>query len=202
MGRTSDAKERLLESAGQLFHDRGYNAVGVSDICGAAQVNKGSFYHFYPSKQRLALEVVDAVWHGSREFLEETLLGDEPPLVRLRRYFDALYERHREACDVHGKQLGCPLGNLSAEMSTQDPLLRARLLQAMEGHIGYFEGLLREARGRGELPDEVDPAQAAETLVAFIEGQILLSKLRDDPDTLADLAPAALRLIGAAEARK
>ena len=59
MGRTSDARERLLASGLELIYDKGYNAVGVSEVCAKAGVNKGSFYHFYPSKQQLGLAIVD-----------------------------------------------------------------------------------------------------------------------------------------------
>lgn len=199
MGRTSDAKDRLMESAGELLHEKGFNAVGISEICERAGVNKGSFYYFFPSKRKLALDVVDSWWHGSREFLEETLLGEEPPLDRLRHYFDRLHEHHVASCREHGRQVGCPLGNMALEVSTQDSLLRDRLLQAFEGHIGYFERLLREARSRGELPDDSDLRQLAESLVALIEGKIMLSKMRDDTAPLESLAPLALRLIGAIE---
>lgn len=195
MGRVSDARERLLASARELIHERGYNAVGVSELCQHAGINKGSFYHFFPSKQSLALDVVDSVWLESRSFLEETLLGDAPPLERLRNYFDALYEGHRQRCGGR-TQNGCPLGNLALEMSTQDALLRDRLLQSFEGHIGYFERLLREAQSRGDVVEDLDPRRTSEALVAFIQGQIMLSKLRDEPEVLRDLAPLALRLVG------
>lgn len=197
MGRTSDARDRLMESAGELLHEKGFNAVGISEICDRAGVNKGSFYYFFPSKRKLALEVVDCWWHQSREFLEQGLLGEEPPLERLRRYFDRLLEHHVAACREHGRQIGCPLGNLALELSAQDSLLRDRLLQAFEGQIGYFERLLREARDRGDLPGGGEPRRLAESLVALIEGKIMLSKMRDDTAPLTDLGDAALRLIGA-----
>ncbi len=197
MGRTSDAKDRLLETAGELFHDKGYNAVGISEICGQAGVNKGSFYYFFPSKQALALDVVDSVWHRSRDLLEQTLLADGPPLERLQRYFDMVYDYHAADLESQGHIAGCPLGNLAVEMSTQDSQLRQRLLQAFEGHIGYFERLLREARGAGELPADLDPRSAAESLLALTEGRILLAKTRNDAETLKDLGASALRLLGA-----
>ena len=59
MGRTSDARERLVESCQALMHEKGYTAVGVGEVCSRAGVNKGSFYHFFPSKQDLALTVID-----------------------------------------------------------------------------------------------------------------------------------------------
>jgi len=47
MGRTSDAKEKLLSVAFDLIHENSYGAVGVDQICKRAKVNKGSFYYFF-----------------------------------------------------------------------------------------------------------------------------------------------------------
>ena len=68
MGRHSDARERLIEAAGELWHTRSYADVGVSEICDHAGVQKGSFYHFFSSKRDLALAVIDERWrvHGAR----------------------------------------------------------------------------------------------------------------------------------------
>lgn len=64
MGRTSDAKEKILAAARSLIGGRGYSALGVAEICKAAGVPKGSFYCFFESKEALALAVVDE--HGRR----------------------------------------------------------------------------------------------------------------------------------------
>ena len=53
MGRTSDARERLIATAIELIRARSYESVGVDALCNHAQVKKGSFYHFFPSKQDL-----------------------------------------------------------------------------------------------------------------------------------------------------
>ena len=197
MGRTSDAKERILETAETLIHDRGYNAVGISEICSQAGVNKGSFYHFFPSKQQLVLDLVDGYWHSSRGLLEEHLRGDGPALERLDRYFQAIDEYHRQGQAEDNRLRGCPLGNLSLEMAGQDPVLRERLQDALENHILFFERLLREAQMEEALAPDLDLRQSAEALLALLEGQILLAKVRNNPEPLAHLPHLARRLLGA-----
>ena len=86
MGRTSDAKARLLESAMELMYARGYTAVGVQEICEHAGVNKGSFYYFFPSKRTLALEVIDAYGQHVRDMWQDAMAADGPLLERLQRY--------------------------------------------------------------------------------------------------------------------
>ena len=62
MGRNVDTQERLVEAAAGLWHARSYADVGVNEICEVADVRKGSFYHFFASKQELAVAVIDRHW--------------------------------------------------------------------------------------------------------------------------------------------
>ena len=66
MGRTSDAKEKILTAAHSLMEMRGYSALGVAEICRTAGVPKGSFYYFFVSKEALALAVIDEHWAAER----------------------------------------------------------------------------------------------------------------------------------------
>jgi AcrR family transcriptional regulator len=62
MGRSSNAKQRLILTALQLIQERSYGAVGVDLICKQAGVNKGSFYYFFPSKSDLAIAALESYW--------------------------------------------------------------------------------------------------------------------------------------------
>lgn len=200
MGRTSDARERLVESARQLMHERGYTAVGVAELCDKAQVNKGSFYHLFPSKQDLALEVIDAFWADSARFLDEMVAGDGPPLDRLRRFFEAVPAHQRRIGKEHGVA-GCPIGTLAQEMSSQDPVLRKRLAEVLERQVAKFERVIAEAVGRGDLP-RLDARRAALALTSLHQGALLLAKTWNDADSLKGLGEDALRLLGVPGTRK
>ena len=196
MGRPSDARERLVDSGSELMHERGYTAVGVKEICSAAGVKKGSFYHFFPSKVELALAVIDRLSSSGRAALVELAEGAEPPLDRLAAYLDGLCQGQvalRESC---GKVLGCPIGNLGLEMSTQEPRLRERLHREFDRTVEGLESVLREAVERGGLSLRVTK-QAARSVLALIEGTVMLAKMKDDPAVLAGLRRDVLALIGA-----
>jgi TetR/AcrR family transcriptional repressor of nem operon len=184
MGRTSDARERLVESCQALMHEKGYTAVGVGEICSRAGVKKGSFYHFFPSKQELQLDSV--------------LGSDTPPLERLARFFESSYQAHRESRKACGKLLGCPIGNLALEMGSQDAVLRERLRAVFDSQVDRFSALIEEAIGRGDLPRQ-DPRSTAASVLALIEGTLMLAKVSDDVEVLRDLGERAFRLIGARE---
>lgn len=196
MGRTSDAKDRLLTSAMELIHVQGFSAVGVAEICAHAGVKKGSFYHFFESKQALALEVVETFRRTMRDTMEAHLLGPGPPLERLATFLDGVYAYHVESCATVGRQAGCLLANLALEMSTHDAVIRRRVLEAFESQIGIFEEVLREAQKLGDAPPDFAVRQGAEMILVVIEGKILLSKLRDDPTPLKDLKEPVFQALG------
>lgn len=201
MGRTSDAKARLIQSARELMHERGYTAVGIAELCDKAGVNKGSFYHAFPSKRELALEVIESFSNDNVELFDDMVSGDGAPLDRLRRFFDAVHAQQRKASKDCGHVAGCLLGNLAQEMSSQDPILRKRLGEVFERQVGRFERVIAEAVGRGDVP-RLDARRAARSLAALHQGAVLLAKTWNDPETLAGLGNEAFRLLGVAGSRK
>jgi len=177
------------------MQQRGYTAVGVAELCHEAGVNKGSFYHVFPSKRELALEVIDRFWAESAALLDRAVTGEGSPLDRLRGFFEDVHAHHQGHQSQCGRVVGCPLGNLAQEMSTQDPVLRERLGEVFEMYVDRLERVIAEAVGRGDLPRQ-DTHRAARSLMALLEGAVLLAKTKDDPEVLAGLGDDALRMLG------
>ncbi|MFI5316018.1 MAG: TetR family transcriptional regulator C-terminal domain-containing protein [Myxococcota bacterium] len=199
MGRTSDARERLVDEAARLFHARSYESVGVQELCEAAEVNKGSFYHFFPSKEDLAAAVIEAQWAATQsEVLDPALADDVPPLARIERVFALLTRAQRGAKRADGRAPGCPLANLSAEMCNHAPKLRRKLVRVYDAMQERFAGALRDAVAARELPADTDVERKAEALVALTQGSMLLSAVHDDPATASRMAALALALVRSA----
>jgi TetR/AcrR family transcriptional repressor of nem operon len=197
MGRTSDAKARLLASAMVLIYARGYTAVGVQEICAHAGVNKGSFYYFFPSKRALALAVIDAYGQHICHLWQDALATDGPLLERLQRVVTQVCTLHRTVVQTHGQLHGCPLGNLILELSGQDEELRHRLHDTVTRWATAIAGVLHQAVVAGELP-ALDPALTAQIIVAYFEGTVMLAKLHNDPELVHRLVQGALHLVDAA----
>ncbi len=197
MGRTSDARERLIGAAGDLWHRRSYTDVGVSEICETAGVQKGSFYHFFPSKQDLALAVIDDRWQelGAGR-LQALMTSDLAPLERLRQFIERGLATQFELKSALGVTPGCSFGNLAVELSCVDEVLRERLERLFEEWAGLLRIALDDAVAAGEIPP-TDTDRAARALVAYVEGLSVMVKTADDPAAVADIAPMALRLVGA-----
>ncbi|MCU7885171.1 MAG: TetR/AcrR family transcriptional regulator, partial [Candidatus Thiodiazotropha sp. (ex Lucinoma annulata)] len=181
---------RILATARELFHGRSYADVGIKEICTLAKVQKGSFYHFFPSKQELAMAVIDDMsddWaHG---FVAEAFDEALPPIERLDYMVDAVYYWQKAAKNAEGRMPGCLFGNLALEVSTRDEVLRARLNAVFEKASARFHEALEQAVELGEMPP-LDTAATATAMLAYLEGVILLAKTRNDPDVVRILGPA------------
>ncbi|WP_435207890.1 TetR family transcriptional regulator C-terminal domain-containing protein [Micromonospora sp. bgisy143] len=195
MGRTSDAKNKILDAAAALIEQRGYTALGVAEICAVAGVPKGSFYYFFESKQALARTVIDEHWATQRRQWEQLLGSERDPLQRLRDLFEATEEVQRAGQQKAGVVAGCLFGNLALELSNQAEEIRARLQEIFEEQISLIEQVVAEAKERGLAGSSVDSREAARSIVAQIEGRVLLAKLLNDPTQLETLWRNCLDLL-------
>lgn len=185
-----DTRTRILTAARDMFHSRSYADVGIQEICNGAKVQKGSFYHFFPSKHDLAMAVIDDMaddWaHG---FVAESFDQNLPPVERLDYLIDAAYYWQKAATDIEGRMPGCLFGNLALEMSTRDDVMRAKLNAVFDKAKGKFRSTLDEAVQTGALA-AMDTEATANAMLAYLEGIILLAKTRNDPDVILTLGPA------------
>ncbi|MFJ8692044.1 TetR/AcrR family transcriptional regulator [Streptomyces roseolilacinus] len=198
MGRTSTARDRLIDATGELMQSRGYGSLGVAEICAKAEVKKGSFYHFFESKQALTVEAVNAYWKAERSCWTTELAAAGPALDRLRRLLDAMVRLQRRMKEASGTVDGCLLGNLALELSTQEPAVRARLEEIFDEQIALVAATLDDAADEGTVPRERATAATARAVVAHLEGLVMFAKLKNDPAVLDDLWPHTLLLLGAA----
>ncbi|MFG2378670.1 TetR/AcrR family transcriptional regulator [Streptomyces sp. NPDC048504] len=198
MGRTSDAGEKILAAGRTLFEARGYSALGVAEICKAAGVPKGSFYYFYASKEALALAVVDEHWADQRREWTRILSGETggaQPLDRLRQLFEETEAGQHAVQQGCGTVLGCLFGNLSLEMSNQTEAVRARLQEIFDAQVEMVASVIGEARERGDITVN-DSQEAARSVVAQLEGQVMFAKLYNNTGRLSPLWANCLALLG------
>ena len=201
MGRTSDAGEKIRAAAEQLIELRGYSALGVAEICEAAGVPKGSFYYFFKSKEALALAVIDEHWAAERRGWIQALTSDAEPLHRLRLLFEATQADLVAGQQSCGTISGCMFGNLTLELSNQTEPIRERLQQIFNEQAAMVDKVIAEAVERGDAT-VTNTSEAARSIVALIEGQVLLAKLYNDTRLLDNLWTNAAALVGAARARE
>ncbi|MBW1832561.1 MAG: hypothetical protein DRH23_07440 [Deltaproteobacteria bacterium] len=190
-----DTRQRLIEAAAQLVHSRGYNAVGVKEVCEAADANKGSFYHFFDSKEAL----MGAVLAEHRERLRavrEALPRNARGIEQLPMMYDAAASQIVAQYEESGHVQGCPVGSVGAEIATQSETIRQAVADAFDEMTSAVEELVERAVEEGDLARGTDAKALAQRLLAYLQGAILLAKSKNDPGMMQELRNGYLQLLG------
>jgi TetR/AcrR family transcriptional repressor of nem operon len=166
-------REQLIDTGLDLMHRSGFNATGLTEILRAANVPKGSFYHFFGSKEEFAGAALER-YAAEKAKHSAAILGDTTagPLTRLKRYFVDLVR-------ISGQQgpiPGCLLGRFGLEVAAESPKLRKRISGSFTHWQHTIAAVIEEAVGKKELPSNTN----AEALAGFIlncwEGALLRSQ--------------------------
>jgi TetR/AcrR family transcriptional regulator, transcriptional repressor for nem operon len=193
-------RDRIVRAAAKLFLARSYQSVGVNEICAEAQVQKGSFYHFFPSKSDLAIAVVD--YHASYlwEMLDRYEKAARGPANKIRATAEVVSEFQHGLVRSFGRVVGCPLGNLAVELATIEDAAGRHVAKVLAEWEERVAGHCRDAAEVGQLAPGVDPDQLAHLVIATMQGMILLTKIADSP---VDAVPEAMhRAIDGSLAKK
>jgi TetR/AcrR family transcriptional regulator, transcriptional repressor for nem operon len=201
MGRTSNAKDRLMHAVSHLIWEGSYGSTTIDDICKRAGVRKGSFYYFFDSKADLAVAALECDWQERRREFDAMFSPVVPPLERFERLAEFMYRSQKEVRDLFGRVLGCPLFALGAEVSTREKGLQKKVEEMLGYKRLYLESAIRDARDAG-LIRSADPAQKARVLYTFYQGLLTEARIRNDLEVLRDAARGAKQILGVAEAKR
>jgi TetR/AcrR family transcriptional repressor of nem operon len=193
MGRVSDARERLIAATVDLLRAESYGAASVDAICDRAGVRKGSFYHFFKSKDELVITALDAEWQSRKPSLDALFSPTLPPLARLRSYFADVYQRQLRMRAEHGRIVGCFWCKIGYELDQNSEIGR-KVHDILALYTKYYESALRDARAEGLRIDDV-PGKAR-ALFAFMEGVLSQARISDDPKLVRDLGKSAFAFLG------
>lgn len=167
----TQTRDRLIEVARQLFHKQGYRSTGLAQILREAEVNAGSLYYFFPSKEDLLVAVLEKYRELLRPMvIEPAFEGAGDPLERIFAVLDGYRNRLVES----GCREGCPIGNLALEMSDHHPRVRERVAENFTAWRDAVEGCVAELADR--LPEAVDAAQLAGFVLTVMEGGVMQAR--------------------------
>ncbi len=198
MARPSDTKEKLLQVAFDLIWKQSYGSVSVDHICARARVNKGSFYHFFPSKSELAVEAYEEHWREKQPELDRIFSPQIPPLERLELWCQNICDRQKQKAEKYGHVCGCPYASLGAELATQDEKIRMKTQELIDRNIRYIESALTDAKLHG-LVAVGNARVAAKRVHSVVLGLLLHAKIHNDLEVLDDLKPTVMEMIGPGE---
>jgi TetR/AcrR family transcriptional repressor of nem operon len=201
MAHANESKERLLTTAADLLSESSYGAVTVDEICARADVRKGSFYHFFPSKSDLAVAALEDSWERGRAAKDVIFSPQVAPLDRFSGWCDSVRRNVLARKEKAGKVLGCPYTSLGSELSTQDEKVRLKCQEIAERYCRYLESAVRDAQREG-LIDTDEPGAKAREIYAYMTGITQQAKINNDVVALDQLRPGVFRLLGVREAVK
>lgn len=193
-----NTKAKLLDTALELIWHKSYGSVSVDDICKAAGVHKGSFYHFFDSKLALTVAAFETFWEGKRAVMEEAFSPKLKPVERLKRYSSLIYRWQKEQVEKTGFVPGCPFAACGSELGSQEERVRQSIQNIFDSYSGYFKRLLADAGIKQEL---IHPM--AEEMMAYVEGVIQQAAFHNDVELIQRmLLPGLLQTIDPQAAAK
>lgn len=157
----------------EIMMQKGYTNTGIQEILNALQVPKGSFYHYFDSKENYALEIIRHFDLSYAANLMRILRNpDVSALERLRSYC----ETAKASLESQGCRKGCLIGNLSQEMADQSEVLRCELASVMRKWRDMFAACIQEGQASGEIKSHFSPDEMAELFLSAWNGAVLRAK--------------------------
>ncbi|MES2106282.1 MAG: TetR family transcriptional regulator C-terminal domain-containing protein [Pseudomonadota bacterium] len=164
-------RDQIFDAALKLLSEKGFNACSVQDITAEAGVPKGSFYNHFESKEALGVKIVE--FYGDRGTLRDVLAERSiAPMERLRQYFVGLNDM---VIDL-GFEQGCLLGNFSAELSDQSPVIRAQLARVYGKWTTMIEAAIADGQADRSIGQDIDARALAGFLLNAWEGATLRAR--------------------------
>jgi TetR/AcrR family transcriptional repressor of nem operon len=166
----NEIREALIKTGAKAMLAKSYHAVGIQEVLAEVNVPKGSFYHYFQSKEDFGVAIVE--YYGEqlavsiRKALSDTRLS---PRERLLAYFTAIREYYAQ----QGCSQGCLVAKLATEIAGASPKIRAALKNEFDNWSRLFAGCIEEGQQLGEISSEHTPGALAEFIYASWEGALV-----------------------------
>ncbi|AMN52360.1 hypothetical protein ACP90_07875 [Labrenzia sp. CP4] len=184
-------RDILIDTATELFLGRNFGAVGTTELCKSAGVNKGTLYHYFPSKSDLLAAAIERYATSFGQAFRDIADSDAAPEEKLRQLFDVPARANRDWKVRHGFAQGCLVGNMSLELGAVDIPVREAIKHALTTWKAPVRDILHQLIETGSLA-RIDCDKGADVVIGLIQGGLLLAKAQNDPSHITLLAPGAL----------
>ena len=163
-----ETRKRILNAAFIEFYGNGFQGGSLNNIVTNAGVTKGALFHHFASKQELGYAVVDEVIGTLQKVRwQDPLEGSDDPLTSMKDALQAAYDMEMNHGDFGGLlRNGCPLNNISQEMSPLDEGIRQRTNALYSGWRETVSQALKRGQAAGTVRPEINPESAAAFIVA------------------------------------
>jgi TetR/AcrR family transcriptional repressor of nem operon len=195
----SRTRQRLIQIGTEMLSERGFDSTGIELVLNRASVPKGSFYHYFESKEEFGLAVIDNYARYFEHRLDSVLLDAAlPALARIEK----LIASGAEGLRKYHFNRGCLVGNMGQELSGLHEPFRSRLEAIIRSWEDRLADCVRDGQRRGEFPGRVDAKAFARFFWIAWEGAILRAKLARSTDPLFDFAQHVLPMLTPSAGRR
>lgn len=172
-----DTRQHLLNTGREILAARGFSSVGLSTLLQQAGVPKGSFYHYFKSKEQFGQALLEDYF--SQYLIELEALFSQPNLNGRERLISYWNEWQHRYCSPQGRS-DCLVVKLSAEVADLSEAMRLTLKAGTDKVIGRIQDCIAAGMADGSLPAESKPTLLATSLYQLWLGASLLTKLHRD----------------------
>lgn len=171
MPESRSTRDCIIEVAADLFLKHGYGATGIAQILEAADLLRGSLYHYFPTKEDLLIATLE--WRKKMlwpEVIQPVFDRIDDPLERVFGILDG----YRRLLLMFEFQLGCPIGNLALELGETHDRVRKLLAENFDNWKRAVCGCMQDAAAR--FPPGVRPEDLAHFVLTVMEGAVMLAR--------------------------
>lgn len=183
--------DQATQKAIEVFWAKGFEATSISDLVEAMEINKGSLYNAFGSKNDLFLTALRQYDNDNRKKTLLRLEALNDPVEAIRQLFDGLVEK--SLADPERK--GCLLVNTALELPNHSDDVQGLVTAAFDEFEQFFKNGIRLGQRRGDIPRSVDPETAAKALLALVAGLRVLSRGVFDSMSLGAIRDQAMQIV-------
>ncbi len=169
---SATTKERILQAAESMMLEKSFHSVGLNEILKAVKVPKGSFYHYFASKEQFGVELLRHYCAESTKFKKQVLLNasvEANPVARLFTYLEGTILKMTE-CEG---RCPCLVVKLASEIADFSEPMREVLAQATEEWLAIYAALMANAVERGVVATSCEPIPTAALIHDLWNGAML-----------------------------
>jgi TetR/AcrR family transcriptional regulator, transcriptional repressor for nem operon len=192
-------RERVIKTALHLFYTEGFHAVGTNQICAEAGVNKSTLYHLFPSKVDMVLAALEVYAGDLTKKFQQIAKSKVTAIQKLECIFETPFLVNQDLKAQFGNVKGCFVGNIALELSSHEERVRTYLTHVFQSWAEAIDPIVREVvmlqNSSADNTANIDTIKVSRSIIAYLQGAILLAKTNNDPQVIQDFAKSAIKLV-------
>jgi TetR/AcrR family transcriptional repressor of nem operon len=192
LSKAEKTRQFIIETTADIFNTKGYAGTSMSDITDATRLTKGSIYGNFENKEDVALAVFDHNHAKVRKVIQQRI-GQAATFHEKLMVYVQVYDHFTRL--NYFPRGGCPILNTAIEADDTNGLLKERAAKAILDWKKNIQGLIQEGIAAKEFKYDVDDSRIALSLIALIEGGIMIAKVTDSQDNLNQVMKTAELII-------